>query len=178
MVNLQMTVPLPPAWNKNGEGDRSTQQKTHPYRLGPSWLRFCLLACFFRDCHRTTESDKFEAKFQNIAYLPSHEVGCLPPPTGCATSGSREGQSRRSGGLAFPTAAAAKALPRPACTGGCADSRPAPSTCSWFIPPRRAERPVSTLEDAWSARSPPPPRAFVVGASCRWVNGAEEIGEG
>lgn len=55
---------------------------------------------------------------------------------------------------------------------------PRPCVASWFIPPRRAERSVSTLDDAWSARAPVPPRAFVVGASCRWVNGAEEIGEG
>lgn len=44
-------------------------------------LLVCLFVCF-RGCHRTTESDKFKAKCQNIAYLPSHEVGCflLPQP--------------------------------------------------------------------------------------------------
>lgn len=95
----------------------------------------------------------------------------------CATSGSREGQSRRPGGLAFPAAAAAQALPRSACTGGCSDSRPAPSMCSRFIPPRRSAFKVHA-DNAWSSREPVPPRAFVAGASCRWVNGAEEIGEG
>lgn len=49
-----------------------------PYRLDIT----AAVLFFSEGVHRKTESDKFKAKFQDIAYLPSHEVGCLPPPTG------------------------------------------------------------------------------------------------
>lgn len=82
MVNLQVTVPLSPAWNKKGEGDRVNPNRNAPLQAGHHGCGFVCLFVFFRGGHRKTESDKFKAKFQDIAYLSSHEVGCLPPPTG------------------------------------------------------------------------------------------------
>lgn len=150
MVNLQVTVPLSPAWNKKGEGDRSTPTEMHPYRL--AIMAAALFVCLFFSegviGRQNQTNSRLSSRILLIYPATRWAVFLLPQAaSSCATSGSSEGQSRRSGGLAFPAAAASKALPRPDCTGGCADSRPAPSMCSWFIPPRRAEHSVSTPDN-------------------------------
>lgn len=149
MVNLQVTVPLSPAWNKKGEGDRVNPNRNAPLQAGHHGCGFVCL--FFSEGvigRQNQTNSRLSSRILLIYPATRWAVFLLPQAaSSCATSGSSEGQSRRSGGLAFPAAAASKALPRPDCTGGCADSRPAPSMCSWFIPPRRAEHSVSAQDN-------------------------------
>lgn len=132
--------------------------------------------------------------------LPGRPRGgpALSPAALSASFTSSEGQrglrriSCPAGGPAVPAAAAA----RPPCQGGRrvpspfteGGARPGRDASCVYLQGRPRPRPVGPAGPGWGrgvsggqwagARASARLRAFVAGASCRWVNGAEAIGEG